>query len=68
MADEPAEARSGLPAVKLVASFKLHEVMAANLLEPHWGEASGNGSSNDDDAKGHARPFSWMGSSTEDVS
>nr|POE95786.1 serine/threonine-protein kinase edr1 [Quercus suber] len=66
LADEPAEAGSELPAVRPV-TFKHDEDMASNLLEAHWGEASGKGSSNDD-AKGYAQPFSWMGSSTEDVS
>ncbi|KAF3948158.1 hypothetical protein ACB098_11G019800 [Castanea mollissima] len=66
LTDEPAEAGSELPAVRPV-TFKHDEDMASNLLEAHWGEASGKGSSNDD-AKGYAQPFSWMGSSTEDVS
>ena len=67
LADEPAEAGSELPAVSQVASFKHHEDIASNLLEPHWSEASGKGSSNDD-TKGHAQPFSWMERSAEDVS
>jgi hypothetical protein len=64
LADEPAEAGSGLPALSQVAAFKHQKDTASEL---HLSEGTCKGSSSDD-AKGQANTFSLIGNSIEDVS